>query len=94
MRIYLAVVRGRRGTKRLNPEYATPEYVAAAYKLIGAVAFVAEAKLKAEALGALRRLTDELPPALPIFLQNPIGEATGRTDGPSGSAKRQKKAVS
>ena len=73
-----------------NPEYAPPEYVAAAYKLIGAVAFIAEAKLKVEALDALRRLTDELPPALPIFLQGPLSQAKGRTDGPSRPTKQQK----
>ncbi|MFP5235952.1 MAG: hypothetical protein ACLGSD_08605 [Acidobacteriota bacterium] len=72
-----------------QPEYASPEYVAAAYKLIGSVAFIAEAKLKVKALEALRRLTDELPPTLPVFLRESPIPATEMAEESRRTAKQQ-----
>lgn len=75
-----------KNAKSAKQENASPEYLAAAYRLIVALASSADAKRKVEALGALRRLMDELPPAPKTFLQEHLGQATasGGGEGSSG----------
>jgi DNA-binding MarR family transcriptional regulator len=76
--------------KPARQKYASPEYLAAAYRLIVALASSADAKRQLEALGALRRLIDELPPAPKTFLNDLADYFEGGTDE-SGSAMPQEK---
>ena len=69
-----------KNAKSAEQEYASPEYLAAAYRLIVALASSADAKRKVEALGALHQLIDELPPAPKTFLNDSAGRPEGGTD--------------
>ena len=71
-------------------ESASPEYLAAAYRLIAALASSADAKRKLEALGTLRQLIDELPPEPRTFLNDVKVKAEGSTVE-SGSTVPQEK---
>ncbi|MGA9462978.1 MAG: winged helix DNA-binding protein [Terracidiphilus sp.] len=71
-------------------ESASPEYLAAAYRLIAALASSADAKRKLEALGTLRQLIDELPPQPRTFLNEVKVRAEGSTIE-SGSTLPQEK---
>ena len=71
-------------------ECASPEYLAAAYRLIVALASSADAKGKVDSLGALRQLIDELPPAPKTFLNDAPGHPEAGTNE-SGSAVPEEK---
>ena len=71
-------------------ECASPEYLAAAYRLIAAIASSADAKRKLEAVGTLRRLIDELPPEPRTFLNVVRVRAAGSTVEPGSTLPQEK----
>lgn len=62
-----------------SQKFASPEYLTAGYRLIVALASSADAKRKLDALGALRQLIDELPPAPKTFLNGAAAYHEGGT---------------
>jgi hypothetical protein len=57
--------------------------LAAAYRLIVAFASSADSRRKMDALGTLRQLIDELPPAPMTFLKGASGQPEGTDDSKS-----------
>jgi hypothetical protein len=69
--------------KPAKQEHASPEYLAAAYRLIVAFASSADSRRKMDVLGTLRQLIDELPPAPMTFLKGAAGQPEGTDDSKS-----------
>jgi len=73
-----------------NQKDASPEYLTAVFRFIGAVSQAALLRQKVVALGELRQLIEELPPTPKTFLLNPFGQVADGI-GDSESAMPQEK---